>query len=112
WRLREVELHELCRDGVQPPYRAAVIVFPVALEELLREPPQLRRVTGQWFHRVGHRAPLLPEDSSACRPPFVLLHKRSTEHEKSAPEPACALRVLVRFATKRSTLGSRPSVRE
>src|SRR5215468_1064666 len=43
--LAKVELRELCRDGIQPPYRASVVVLPMAEDELLRKPPQLRRVT-------------------------------------------------------------------
>src|SRR5215467_14890294 len=53
-RLREIELGELCRDGVQPSHGASVVVLPVTDDELLREPCQLRRFERQWFDDVGH----------------------------------------------------------
>src|SRR5262245_35084432 len=66
-RLDEVELRELCRDSVQPPYGAAVIVLPVAEDQLLRESLQSRRVTGQWLHCARHRSsPCYRPSSAGC----------------------------------------------
>src|SRR5262249_44417017 len=86
-RLDEVELRELWRDGVQPPYGAAVIVLPVAEDQLLRESLQSQRVTGQWLRCARHRSSsLLP--AVECRPSFVApRYKRPPELEKPTPDP-------------------------
>src|SRR5215510_12218381 len=66
-RLDEVELRELCRDSVQPPYGSALIVLPVAEDQLLRESLQSRRVTGQWLHCARHRSsPCYRPSSAGC----------------------------------------------
>src|SRR5262249_50501851 len=57
----------LFRVAFRPPSRASVVVLPVAEDELLREPSQLRRVTGQWFRYVGHREFLLGADVESPR---------------------------------------------
>src|SRR2546428_2465564 len=64
WRLREVEFGELRRDGVEAPDGAAVVVLPVADDQLLGQPVEFFRVAVQWLDGVCHVQPPL---SAAAR---------------------------------------------